>query len=382
MSHVFDQRLGAQEQALIATAKTFARDMRKRLRTPTADGLVAPELYVEAARAGLAAVQVAPSYGGHGFGFRCKMRVAEELAKASMPFSFSLINTHNAAAKLAQFASAELASAWLPKLLSCSAFGATALTEPHTGSDFAAITTNATKTAEGWQLSGAKAWITNAAFADIFVTYAQTDPSLGWRGIACFAVDANAAGFIRSAPFALFGGNGIGAGGFVLENSFVPDTALIHPPGEAFKAALGSINGARTYVAAMCCAILQDALDTAIAYGRERQAFGKRLLDNQGLRWLLADATTELEAMRALTYKAAELVEINSPEAVIAAAHAKKYAARIAQTRILDCIQAMGANGMLVEHGLGEHLAHAKIANYVDGSTEIQNERIAAILFD
>ena len=377
-----DNRLTNIEQQLIAVATDFVAAHDDALDATNAVPTFPTALYQAAAAQGLSAIQVPTSHQGKGLGFRCKMRVAEELAKRSMAFSFSLINTHNAAAKLADCASAEFAAQWVPALIACEQFGATALTEPHTGSDFAAIKTHAQRIDNGWRLNGEKAWITNAAFANVFITYAQTDASKGWRGIACFAVDANQAGFTRTPPLKLFGGNAIGAGGFRLDDYLVADAALIHAPGDAFKAALGSINGARTYVAAMCCAMLEDSLARATHYGQQRTAFGKRLLDNQGLRWMLADVATEVEAMRALTYRAAEFVETNDPQAIVAAAHAKKYAARTAEKRILDCIQAMGANGLLVDHQLGEHLACAKIANYADGSSEIQNERIATLLFD
>jgi alkylation response protein AidB-like acyl-CoA dehydrogenase len=146
--------------------------------------------------------------------------------------------------------------------------------------------------------------------------------------------------------------------------------------------AMGSINGARTNVAAMACGIVDASLALAADYYRTRPAFSAPLSANQGLRWTVADIATKLEAARLSTYKAAKLFEENAKGAALAAAHAKKFAARMAQVRLLDCIQLMGANGLRREHGLGRQLACAKIAHYVDGSTEIQNERIAAILFD
>ena len=129
----------------------------------------------------------------------------------------------------------------------------------------------------GWRITGAKAWITNAAEADVVVLYAQTSPGSGGRGIAGFLVDGRRAGFVREPAFALGGQHSIGTGGFRLDGYRASDDELLHPPGQAFKAALGSINGARTYIAAMCCGMVGDALRVATAYGRQRSAFGQPL---------------------------------------------------------------------------------------------------------
>jgi alkylation response protein AidB-like acyl-CoA dehydrogenase len=378
-----DEALSDSEREMIAKAGEFARTVvAPNANEWEASRRIPKEVFAKAAAQGFSAIQVPKSHGGLDLGYRAKMRITEELAKACMAFSFAMINTHNTAAKIARDLAPEVAAKYLPGLLACEIFGATALSEPHAGSDFSNIKTSAVKDAGGWRLNGEKTWITNAAIADVFIAYAQTDATKGWRGIACFLVDAHLPGFSRSPQIDLVGGNAIGTGGFTLEDYFLPDSHLIYPAGEAFKMAMGSINGARTYVAAMCCGMVDGALHQAVDYGRARTAFGKPLTANQGLRWLLADIATDLEAARLLTYRAAELVEAGAPEAVLAAAHAKKFAARMAQARLPDCIQAMGANGLRTDNGLGRQLACAKIAHYVDGSTEIQNDRIAAILLD
>ncbi len=380
---MFDDELSADERLLIEAARCFAQAYGPQdIAAWEAAGRIPHDVLMQAKRCGFLRTQVPTACGGHGYGYRCKMRMTEELAKFSMAAAFSIVNLQNAAAKLANDAHPNAAKALVPRMLAGERFGATALTEAHAGSDFSSIAMRAERSGDGWRLNGEKCWITNAAYADVFVCYAQTDTSAGWRGIACFLIDATRPGFTRTAPIDVFGGKAIGTGGFKLTDFHLPDEYLIHPAGEAFKYALGSINGARTYVAAMCCGMLDDALQTARTYLQERTAFGGPLLNRQGLRWTLADMATELEAARLLTYRAARLVEEGAKEAVLAAAHAKKYAARVAQSRLLDCIQLLGANGMRTDCRLGHHLACAKIAGYVDGSTEIQNERIAALLLD
>ena len=152
---------------------------------------------------------------------------------------------------------------------------------------------------------------------------------------------------------------------------------MLAAPGEAFKLAMKSVNGARVYVAAMCAGMLAASLETALAYGNARQAFGKSLLGHQGLAWSLAETATDLEALRKLTRDAGLLVD-EQQDAVMAAAQAKAFAGRVTLRGIETCIQAMGAAGLRREHGLGRHMAAAKIAAFTDGSSEMMYERIAA----
>jgi len=331
----------------------------------------------EAASLGLLRLETPASLGGLGHRYLVKLALCEEMSRADMAFTFSMVNTQNVAARLALSSTARHREEHVPALMSGDIFGATALSEPGAGSDFSSIRTRAEKATGGWRLDGEKGWITNGAIADLFITYVQTDPSAGWRGIACFLVDARKPGFVRRPAYDLMGGHAIGAGGFALENYIAPEEDMIAPPGEAFKLAMKGVNGARVYVAAMCAGMLSNALETALGYGAERQAFGKSLLDHQGLNWSLGDVANDLEALRGLVAHAGHLID-REEDAVMAAAHAKKFSGRVTLPRLADCIQAMGAAGLREEYGLHRHLACAKIAAYTDGSTEIMNERIGA----
>jgi alkylation response protein AidB-like acyl-CoA dehydrogenase len=334
---------------------------------------------VEAAAAiGLTGLEVPTSWGGLGLGFAIKAQVAEALGAADFGFTMSLINTHNVAAKLAREAPAELAQHYVPDLLAGRRLGCTALTEPSAGSDFAAIRTMATRTPQGWRIDGEKAWITNAAEADVIVLYAQTEAGSGGRGIACFVVDGRREGFIRRPAFALTGQHAIGAAGFRLEGYLARDEEMLQPPGRAFKSALGSINGARCYIAAMCNGMVGEALHTALAYGRERHSFGQPLADHQGWRWRLAEASAELAAARLLVAQAAVQVEAGA-DAQLLSAQAKLVSTRLAERQLPVLAQAMGAEGLRREHCFGRHLAGARVASFVDGSSEMLLERISAL---
>lgn len=332
-----------------------------------------------AAALGLARIQIPAALGGLDLRFRAKVRIVEEIARDDFGFAFALVNTHNAASRLARDGNDSQRARYLDGLLRGELIGAVSLTEPSAGSDFPAIRTRAERVAGGWLLNGEKAWLTNGSAVDVVLVYAQTDPAAAGRGIAAFVVDARRKGFERGAAYGLAGAHAIGAAGFRLADYFVADEDLFYAPGAAFKSALGSITGARIYVAAMCCGMLEEALQLALARARARSTFGRPLIERQGLRWMLADVATDLEAARLLSYRAARLLEAGQ-DAVLAAAHAKKFAARAAEQRLPQCMQMFGAEGLMEAHPFGRHLAAARTAHYADGSTEIQNERIAAYL--
>lgn len=332
-----------------------------------------------AAALGLTRIQIPAAAGGLDLRYRAKLRIMEEIARDDFAFAFALVNTHNAATRLARDGNDSQRARYLDGLLRGELIGAVSLTEPGAGSDFPAIRTRAERVAGGWRLNGEKAWLTNGAAVDVIVVYAQTDASAGGKGIAAFVVDARRAGFERGPAYGLAGAHALGAAGFKLTDYFAADADLFYAPGTAFKTALASITGARIYVAAMCCGMVEEALTLALARARARSTFGEPLIKRQGLRWMLGDVATDLEAARLLSYRAARLLEAGE-DAVLAAAHAKKFATRMAEQRLPQCMQVFGAEGLMEAHPLGRHLAAARVAHYADGTTEIQNERIAAYL--
>lgn len=330
---------------------------------------------------GLLGMEIETRSGGLGLTFEQKLRVLDKISETSMPFAFSLVNTHNVAARIARQGSDKHRELFLDDLIMGVRFGSTALTEPSAGSDFGAIKTLATRTKGGWLLSGEKAWITNAAASDVIIIYAQTEQDAGARGIASFLIDGTQQGFSRTEPFPLIGGHAIGTGGFRLDNYFCPDGDTLAPAGEGFLAALSSINEARTYVASMCCSMVRFALRKAVTYASTRKTFGHTLLEHQGIAWSLANVANQLEAASLLTEKAVSTISSGkSKEAILAASHAKKFTSEMIEPALVACIQSMGAEGLREEHLLGHHMSAARIANYVDGSTEIQTERISKSL--
>lgn len=331
------------------------------------------------AASGLLTSNVPAGHGGGGMSFRGKIAVAEVLARHCLPSSFALINLINGPFRIWRDAADDQKRRYLPDLMSGRRVIALALTEPQSGSDFASQATTARRVEGGWRLTGRKAWVTHAPIADLCIVYAQTDAAQRARGIASFIVDLRAAGCRMGEPYRVETGSVIGCADLDLEDCHVADADVMQQPGEAFARALGSINAARTHVAAMCCAMTGAALAVAVGYARERRAFGATVTSHQGMRWKLADLAAELEAARLLTYRAAGLVEAGK-DAVVPAAMAKKAAVETATRVLPECLQIMGANGLRSDYPVARHMLAARIAGFVDGTTEIQKDRIGRVL--
>ena len=308
-------------------------------------------------------------------------RTLEEIASVDFAVAFTLVCHNNLAGAVARNAGEHLRSNFLPGLVDGSSLGAFLLTEPDVGSDAAAISVRAAQDGEEWILNGVKSWVTNGTEADVLSVYAQTDEALGHKGIATFLFEADRPGVIRTPPYELLGGHGLGANSIKFDNCRLPQEALFMEAGEGFHAAMEGIDIARVLVSAMCCGMLRTSLETATTYVKDRKAFGGRLADLQSIRFQLADVATDLEASRLLTFQAAKIAQ-EGLDASVAAAHAKKFCTRVTEKGIATCMQVMGANGAKRDHALPRHLAASRLTHYVDGATEIQDVVISRSLLD
>lgn len=369
----FDARFARIELDLVQKAREFAKQHLEV--TGPISKSSHRRLLQEACRIGLAGIEVPAEFGGASASFATRMRVCEELAHRHAGFAFSLVNHHNVVSRIAISGGSELQSGLISAMLEGSRIGCTAMSEPQSGSDFSAMQTKAVPIQDGWVLSGAKAWITNASLADVFLVYAQTDAEKGAEGVAGFIVLADDIGFQRGEPYSASGIEGMGVGQFTLADCAVSNERLLYPPGEGFRAAMRGVNQARVHVAAMNAAMVESALAASLSYASNRQAFGASVIEFQGLGWSLANVATHLHAMRLLAYAAAEAIDARA-DAQAMAAMAKKYANDTTMQAISTCMQAMGAHGITEEAGLGPLLAWAKAFCYTDGTPEMMNERI------
>ncbi len=377
MSDGLQPTWSAHEQVSIDAAAAFVDAHVRPHAAKWAQGVGGSHDVLKAASdAGLLGLQVAVPLGGKGLSFSCKSHIAGMLAGADFGLAMSLINTHNIAQDLSVHGAPDLAMRYVPDLLAGRRTGCTALTEPGVGSDFSAITTRAQRVGDAWQIDGDKAWIINATHADVIVLYAQTEPGGGAQGIAAFVIDGQRDGFVRGLRSDTTATRGLNSGSFTLQGYQAHADELLYPPGQAFKAAMNSINGARTYVASMCCAMVAECLRVANVYGDERHSFGQPLHSHQGWRWALADAAVDLAAARQLVALACDSLNRNV-DAQTSAAHAKVFATRMAGRHIAALMHAMGAEGLREEYPFMRHLAGAQVASLTDGSTEMLLERIA-----
>jgi alkylation response protein AidB-like acyl-CoA dehydrogenase len=335
-------------------------------------------MYRKAGELGLTGLEVPTAQGGSGFDYEVKAAACEVLAAADFGFAMSVVNTHNVALKLAQYASPTVQQRYLPALLRGEASACTALTERSSGSDFAAITMRATRCKDGWSLNGEKTWITNARHASVAIVYAQCGTPGERDGIGAFVVDLDAPGCTRKVRDAEFSLTSASTGDFTLMDVHVPEDHLLLAPGTAFKSILTEINGARVYVAAMCCGMLDAALATATAYGQTRHSFGKPLVGHQGWRFALAQAEADLAASRALVAAATAQIQ-SGANAQLLSAQAKIHAVQTCQSHLATALHAMGAEGLRREHCLSRHIGAAQIAALVDGATEMLLERVARL---
>jgi alkylation response protein AidB-like acyl-CoA dehydrogenase len=373
--------MSAHDAALLEAAEDFAR----RVIAPAApgweaSGQVLPRAVVGAyAGLGLAALQVSRARGGGGASYATKLRVAGAIAAECFASGFALNNLQGMVTRMEREGSPEQAARYLPAMMRGDIVCALSLTEPGAGSDAGAIATVARKVAGGWVLDGEKAWVTNGTIADQLLLYAQTEPGAGLPGIASFIVDLHAPGITRLGAEPVAGGFAIGAARIRLDGVHVPDADLFAPPGQAFRRALAGITGARIHVAAMLNAAVRRSLGLAVSYAGERRSFGQTLLEHQGVRWQLAGVATALEASELLAERAATLYA-EGGDARTEAAMAKKFAVESAGRGVAACMQAMGAAGLRRDLPLSRHLVAARVAAYVDGTTEMMNERVGAVL--
>ena len=378
---IWEKRLFGDEKAALARIETFCSDVVEPFaRNAAVDRLpVSRKLAKAWGGLGMLGLQTPRELGGLGASYFAKISMVQALARRSFACAFSLNNMQSLVYILATRAHEEVRERHLSRLLQGDAIASVGITEPSGGSDLANMRTNATKVSGGWVVSGEKAWITNATICDLMLVSAQT--ATGTRGIGRFIIDMSSPGVERLPAHPMAVGHAAGLGGAKFDNVFVPDSCMVDAPGEAFRLGMSAINGARTHVAAMCVATLQQSLATAVRYCSDRRAFGKSLLNHQGLKWDLVEVANRLEAANLLTYRAAERIA-GGCEAARAAARAGGFAADAALVGVERCMQAMGACAALESTSLVRHLGDLKLAGYADGTTEMQNERIGAFLLE
>ncbi|WP_376985799.1 acyl-CoA dehydrogenase family protein [Bosea sp. R86505] len=367
---------GEDAAPFLARVRDFARDTVT-VRAPLwAKGqAIEPEVVARAAEIGLTGIEVPTQLGGLGLSFRAKVEACAIVAAADFGFAMSLVNTHNVAKRIATTMPETVARRYLPDLLSGTAMACTALTEEGAGSDVAALSCTARPVGDGWLLDGEKTWIVNGRHAALAIVYAQCGEPGQSAGIGAFLVDLTDTSCHRFPIETEISQASIGTGGFRLTGCFVPSERMVLPAGTAFKAILSEINGARIYVAAMCCAMVSSALRVAQAYGETRQTFGQKLTQHPAWREGIAQIATVLAASWSLV-EAALLASEQGRDVRHLAAAAKVNAVDLAQTVLPRLLHAMGAEGLRGSYPFTRHLGAAQLAALTDGSTAMLLDRL------
>ena len=273
---------------------------------------------------------------------------------------------------------------YLPGLADGSLRGAFSTTESQSGSDVGGITTRAVKVDGGYQITGNKIWCTNSSVADFVVVAARLDGMTGKRAINFFIVHKESKGFSIGAPENKMGARGIPSCPLFFDNVFVDEDALLGKPGEGFGIVMEAFNISRPIIGARGVGLSQGALDHALAFVRERRAFGEQVVDFQGVRWMLADMHVQIEAARNLVYKAAASADAGltgkalAMEAAVAKCHASDTAMRVAT----DAVQLFGAAGISADYPINRYFRDAKVLQIVEGTQQIQRNIISRYLVD
>lgn len=321
---------------------------------------------------GLLGVMTPELYGGAGLNTLAYAVMLEEIsvADASHGTIMSVTNGLPQAMLLAH-GSDEQRRRYLPKLARGEWVGAFCLSEPHCGSDAAAIKTRAEKVVGGYRLSGTKAWVTSGGEAQLYFVMAKTDPSAGASGITCFIIEQEASGVRFGKPEAKLGQHAAITTTMSLDRCLVPEAARLGPEGQGFMIAMSSLDGGRIGIAAQAVGIARAAFEAARDYADERQAFGQAIREFQGVSFKLADMVTQLEAARLLTYRAAWLKDCGyrvTQEAAMAKLFASEAAARITH----DAVQVLGGYGYSKDYPVERYFRDSRVTEIYEGTSEIQ----------
>jgi alkylation response protein AidB-like acyl-CoA dehydrogenase len=340
----------------VALAEEEARFPREELRT--------------LGRAGLLSLPFDEEMGGGGQSYEVYLQVLEELSRAWLAVGISASVHALACFPMATAGTEEQQEQWLPQMLSGDTLGAYCLSEPHSGSDAAALSTRAEHDGDEYVVHGSKAWITHGGVADFYSVMVRTSDD-GARGISCLLVPADAEGLSSAPPERKMGANSSRTAGVLLDGVRVPSARRIGPEGGGFPIALSALDAGRLGIAACAVGLAQAALDAAVEYAGQRQQFGRPIGDFQGVSFTLADMAAGVAAARALYLDAARLRDAGRPFGT-QAAMAKLVATDTAMRVATAAIQVHGGYGYTQDFPVERYFREAKVLQIVEGTNQIQ----------
>lgn len=334
---------------------TFPREALKELAELGALGMVVPE-----------------EWGGAGMDYMSLVLTLEEIAAGDGATS-TIVSVQNSlpCGILNRFGNDAQKEAWLKPLARGEKLGCFCLTEPHVGSDAAAIRTSAVRDGNEWVLNGVKQFITTGKHADVAIVFAVTDKAAGKKGITCFLVPANAPGYQVGRIEEKMGQKASDTTQILFEDCRIPADSVIGAEGEGYKIALSNLEAGRIGIAAQCLGMARAALEAAVKYAQERESFGKPIFEHQAVNFRLADMATQLEAARQLVWHAASLKDAGRP-CLKEASMAKLFASEMAERVCSDAIQVHGGYGYVTDFPVERIYRDVRVCQIYEGASDIQ----------
>ncbi len=330
------------------------------------------ELVKKVAAQGYLGAIVPQEYGGAGLDYFSYGLVVEEIGRGDSAIRTVIsVQTSLVCSGLVKFGTEEQKQKYLPKLCSGESLACFGLTEPDTGSDAANQKTRARKTDSGWVINGAKMWISMGNYADLAVIFAQTDPELGHKGIACFLVDTDQRGYKAQPIEHKMGLHASDTASISLEDVEVSDDQVLGEVGDGFKIAMSNLDSGRYSVAAGCVGICQGCVEESVKYAKEREQFGRPIASFQLVQAMIADMVLKTDASRMLVWRAGFLKDQGRPntlETSIAKLHATEASLECANM----AIQVHGGAGYVDDHPVERYFRDARVTTLYEGTSQVQ----------
>ena len=326
-------------------------------------------LFATLGEAGLLSLPYPEQWGGGGQPYEVYLQVLEELAARWAAVAVA-VSVHSLACHpLMSFGTDEQRQRWLPDMLGGNMIGAYSLSEPQAGSDAAALTCRATATDGGYRINGAKAWITHGGIADFYNLFART--AEGSQGISCFLIPKDTAGLTFGKPEEKMGLHAVPTTTAHYDDAFVDAERRIGADGQGLQIAFSALDSGRLGIAAVAVGLAQAALDDAVSYSQQRTTFGRKIIDHQGLGFLLADMAAAVDAARATYLDAARRRDAGMPYSRQASV-AKLTATDAAMKVTTDAVQVFGGAGYTRDYRVERYMREAKIMQIFEGTNQIQ----------
>ncbi len=359
-----------------AVAAFAENEVRPRVNAMEKAAHLDPALIRAAFDLGLMGIEVDERFGGAS-GSLMMVTIAVEAISRVDASAAIIIDVQNTLVNypIARNGNEEQKQQYLTRLTS-NTVGAYALSEPGSGSDAFGLATRAERRGDTWVLNGRKMWITNGAEAEIFVVFANADPAAGHRGITAFIVEKGFPGFAVGRKEDKLGIRASSTTELILDNCEVPSANVLGPAGQGYKIAIDTLNGGRIGIGAQMIGVARGALDAAIGYVKERQAFGKSIAEFQGIQFQLAQAATELEAARLLVYNAARLRDTGR-DVMKEGAMAKLFSSQVCERVTSLCVELFGGYGYTKDFPVEKFYRDAKIGTIYEGTSNMQLHTIA-----